>query len=281
MAPSGTRCSYRVGSELGGERFAILPAPARVWAVGPSYGQAARLGAAHRWLAERLAVGDRVVYLGNYLGFGDQIIATVDEILAFRRHLLARPRGHLCDVVHLRGAQEEMWRKLLQLHLALDPVRVLEWMLRRGVWATLDAYHSGTAASAVARARGGATALARWTTELRQRLLAHPGHDPFLAGLRHAAVTADGALLLVHAGVDPARPLSAQSDTLWWGSPAFERLDGPYEGFARVVCGFDPAHRGVRVDAYSATLDGGPPQAASVVVAAFAADGELLETTTV
>jgi len=276
MVQPGSRCGYRTGREVGAERFAVLYAPGRVWAIGPVHGQSARLARAHAWLDERLAPGDRVVYLGNYLGFGDGIVQTVDELLAFRRALLSRPGAHVCDVVHLRGAQEEMWRKLLQLHLALDPVRVLEWMLRRGVAATIDAYQ-GHAAGAVARARGGATALARWTTELRQRLLAHPGHDPFLAGLRHAAVSADGALLLVHAGVDPARPLSAQSDTLWWGSPAFERLEGPYEGFARVIRGVDPAHLGFRVEAHVATLDGGRPPAAPVVVAAFDPAGQSLE----
>ena len=78
-----------------------------------------------------------------------------------------------------------------------------------------------------------------------------------MAALRRAAYSDDGALLFVHAGVDPARPLSAQSDSLWWATQAFSRLDRPIDGFRRVVRGFDPEHRGVTVGEFTVSIDAG------------------------
>ena len=50
-------------------------------------------------------------------------------------------RGVLAsDLVYLRGAQEEMWQKLLQLQFAPNPQDVLRWMLGQGVETTLRAY---------------------------------------------------------------------------------------------------------------------------------------------
>src|SRR3546814_14736289 len=69
-------------------------------------------------LAARLLPGDRLVYLGNMVGHGTATIATLDELLAFRRDFLCLPGVEPEDIVYLRGAQEEMWRKLLQIQFA-------------------------------------------------------------------------------------------------------------------------------------------------------------------
>lgn len=36
------------------------------------------------------------------------------------------------DLVYLRGGQEEIWQKMLQLPFAPNPMQVLEWMLGQG-----------------------------------------------------------------------------------------------------------------------------------------------------
>ena len=77
--------------------------------------------ALHDAIDARFEPGDRLAYLGNYLGHGPAIRATLDELLRFRRATLARPGMMACDIVFLRGAQEEMWVKLLQIHLAFSP----------------------------------------------------------------------------------------------------------------------------------------------------------------
>ena len=96
------------------------------------HGEAERLRGCTTGIAQRFDDDDRIVYLGNYLGRGSAVAATIDELLDFRRRVLARPRGFACDIVYLRGAQEEMWQKLLQLQFARNPGEVLAWMVRRG-----------------------------------------------------------------------------------------------------------------------------------------------------
>src|SRR5262249_42178989 len=113
-------------------RFALLRGSRRVWAIAAIHGEARRLTHLHNIISERFREGDRVVYLGNYLGRGGAVLVTIDELLDFRRRVLGRPGGAGCDVVFLRGAQEEMWHKLLQLQFAPNPGELLEWMVRAG-----------------------------------------------------------------------------------------------------------------------------------------------------
>jgi len=139
-------------------RFADLGQPRRIWAVGAAHGEAARLAALHAEIGLRFVPGDRLVYLGSILGRSRTVIEAVDEALAFRRTILARPGVLAGDIVFLRGAQEEMWHKLLQLQLAPNPSEVLAWMLRQGVEATLRAY-GGDPQQGLDAARQGAVAL--------------------------------------------------------------------------------------------------------------------------
>ncbi len=238
------------------EKFAVLRRCRRIWAVAAIHGEAGRLDALQRALEPRFAAGDRLVYLGNYLGRSGSVVETVDLLLAFRRALIARPGMFAADVVYLRGSQEEMWQKLLQLQFAPNPREVLDWMLAQGVGATLAAY-GGDALQGAACAREGALALTKWTSTLRAAMQAHAGHYLLMSALKQAAYTDDGRLLFVHAGLDPNRPLSAQSDSLWWGTGGFAALDHPYGEFAKVVRGFDRAHPGIEVGPYSMTVDAG------------------------
>jgi serine/threonine protein phosphatase 1 len=192
--------------------FSILPEGRSTWAVASIFGDAGRLAAVHALLDQRISPTDNLVYLGNLIGHGN-VAATVHELLTFRRSLMARRLDDAADaIVYLRGSQEEIWHKLLQLQFAPDPVHVLEWMLQQGVGATLEAYGGGIAEGRKA-ARLGSVALSRWTNQLRAAMRAADGHDPLMSALRRAAYTNDNALLFVNAGVDPRRPLSAQRDS--------------------------------------------------------------------
>ena len=82
----------------------------RVWAVGAIHGEAHRLVSLHARLAPRLNAGDRLVYLGNYLGYGPAAAATLDALILFRRLFLARRNAFVGDIAFLRGSQEEMWQ---------------------------------------------------------------------------------------------------------------------------------------------------------------------------
>ncbi len=119
-----------------------------MWAIAAIHAEAQRLVRLHDLISERFREGDQVVYLGNYLGHGEAVRATLDELLDFRRRVLGRQRGFACNVVFLRGTQEEMWQKLLELQFAPNPGEVLTWMVKAGVWPpanpTATSHHNGT-----------------------------------------------------------------------------------------------------------------------------------------
>ncbi|MBL8671733.1 MAG: hypothetical protein JNK11_13840 [Alphaproteobacteria bacterium] len=260
---------------LPGDRFAVLRRPRRLWAVAALHGEARALRDLHRQLEPALRPGDRLVYLGNLLGWTDGITAALDELLAFRARLIARPGAGACDVVYLRGAQEEMWQKLLQLQFAANPADVLRWMLDQGVGATIRAYGSEPEAGLKA-ASAGAVQLARWTNGLRAAVQAMPGHAALLGAVKRAAYADDRSALFVHAGLDPRESLAQQGDILWWGG-GFSSIAEPYQGFKVVVRGYDRAHAGVQTAEFSATVDGGCGFGGPLLAACFDLDGRIID----
>jgi serine/threonine protein phosphatase 1 len=236
--------------------IARFPTPCRVWAIGAIRGEVAKLRALHDLLEPELRVGDKLVYLGNVMGRGDAVRETVDEVLRFRREFLSIPGNCIGDYAILRGRQEEMLHKLLELQFAVNPRDVLHWMVDQGAGPTIEAYGGNARDGEVATAQG-AVAVTRWTQSLRAGLNAAPGHREFLSSLKHAAYTADGALVFVHAGLDPARPLDAQGDSLWWNTAGFEGMTAAFFGTERVVRGLDPEHRGVVETEFTLSIDGG------------------------
>lgn len=261
--------------DKGTEIYAVIEAPVRVWAVAAINGDRRRLAALHGQLADRLGRGDRIVYLGNYLGVGGDPLGVIDELLEFRRFALTLPGAEPWDIAYLRGIQEEMWHKLLQLQFAAEPREVLRWMLGHGVGATLEAYGDSTE-TAEMRAREGVLSITRWTNELRNAMHRRPGHDEFMASLRRYAVTQGERLLFVHAGIDPDRPLSQQGDTFWWGDAYFDAIEVPYAGFACVVRGFDRKHRGRVARPGTLSLDAGAGRGGALNAACLSPDGEVL-----
>ena len=260
----------------GDRRFARLRAAGRIWAVASIHGEAERLRRLHDRIAARFGDGDRLVYLGNYLGYGGAIAATIDELLDFRRRILARPRAFACDIVYLRGAQEEMWQKLLQLQFAPNPGEVLTWMVREGIEATIHAY-GGDLRHGFAASRDGPRTITRWTTGMRNAMNAAPGHTTLFSTLRHAAMTESNTLLFVHAGINPSRPLAAQGDAFWWHEPGFLELNAPFAGFRRVVRGFDRERRGLVETDFAVSLDAGAGRGGHLLAAAFDRSGAVVD----
>lgn len=257
-------------------RFAVLRRAARIWAVAAIHGEAATLARLHDALAARFRPGDRLVYLGNYLGHGGTIRETVDELLRFRRAVIAQPLSFASDVVYLRGAQEEMWQKLLQLQFATNPTEVLSWMVNQGVGATVVAY-GGDVKRGFSAARDGAMSITRWTNGLRAAVRACPGHEALLAALRRAAVTDDHGLLFVHAGLNPDKPLDRQGDSLWWGAAGFDRIAAPYAGYRKVVRGFDKARQGLVETEHTISLDAGCGFGGGLLAGCLTPAGELVD----
>jgi serine/threonine protein phosphatase 1 len=257
-------------------KFARLRGARRVWAISAVHGAARRLARLHDLISEAFQEGDRLVYLGNYVGYGEAVLATVDELLDFRRRVLGRRHGFACDMAFLRGAQEEMWQKLLQLQFAPNPREVLEWMVAAGMDATVRAY-GGDLRQGFAATRDGPRTITRWTGTLRSAINAAPGHTTLFSALRHGAFTEERGLLFVHAAIDPSRPLAAQGDAFWWGRDDILDLDTAFEGFRRVVRGIDREQRGFVETEFAVSLDGGRGRPGRLFAACFGADGGVLE----
>ncbi|MGB0551988.1 MAG: hypothetical protein ACPGQV_05350 [Alphaproteobacteria bacterium] len=260
-----------------GNAFAVLREARRVWAIGSIHGEVERLRQLHCQLSERLQDGDRLVYLGNYIGYGPDIVGTIDELLEFRREFLARPPFmDTGDLVFLRGSQEEMWHRVLQLQFAVDPVEVMSWMGERGLAATLTAY-AGDSSADILGQRAGPMTIAQWTGSVRAAMQERLGHVAFMSALKRAAYTAEESLLFVNAGIDTEKPVEEQSDVLWWAGHSFAQIDKPFGQFAKVVRGYDPDHGGFHENDYTVTIDGGCGFGGALIAVCFTPNGLIIE----
>jgi len=257
------------------DAYAKLTAVRRIWAIGAVHGDATRLKYLHREIGARATRGDRFVYLGNLIGYGTQIVETLDEVLSFRRAMFL-PGMESGDFAYLRGTQEEMWAKMLQIQFAPNPREVFEWMIQQGVAATLTAY-GGRIDEARSLMGEGAIAITRWTNALRTSTQRRVGHDELLNSAKRAAFTENGKLLFVHAGLDPHRPLSQQGDTLWWGSGYFSAIDSAYGNVKMIVRGYDRRHEGLAMNQWTASVDAGCGFGGRLAAACFLPDGAATE----
>jgi serine/threonine protein phosphatase 1 len=276
---SSLEISLRRGVSMNAPRapVAVLRGARRVWAVGAIHGDAERI----RFLCEKVMPlfepGDRLVFLGNYLGYGVGVCEAIDALLSLRRAFLARkPFVHTDDIVFLRGCQEEMLRCLLELQFAVEPGRVLEWGLGRGVGATISAY-GGDPETGLACARDGPLAMTRWTGGLREGLKRKHGHASLMGNLHWAACTQDQKLLFVSSGLDTAKQIGAQSDSFWWAGRSFAAIRSPYGDFEKIVRGFDPAQGGFVETPFTITVDGGCGFGGHLLAVCLSPDGAVLQ----
>lgn len=260
-------------------RFAELGSPKTIWAIPAAHGEVERLVNLHQQLIRHAQPGERIIYLGNMIGVGPHSRETIDEILSFRRQFLSIPGVKPDDVTYLRGAQEEMLEKLMQLQFATNPRQILDWMMAQGVKPTLQSYQV-QADAAHELCGAGVIPLSRWTEGVRTAIHACPGHAQYFSSLRRAAYTdiqnhVDN-LLFVHAGLDMSLPLHQQGDRFWWGRDDFQTYSRPYQPFSKVIRGYDHQHRGLHLNCVTATVDDGCGYGGALVCARLAA-GEQIE----
>ncbi|MCB1537481.1 MAG: hypothetical protein KDJ49_00665 [Alphaproteobacteria bacterium] len=240
------------------------------------HGEVERLARLHDSLIGQIRPGDRIVYLGNYIGVGPESAPVIDEILAFRRMVLAIAGMQPGDFVYLRGQQEELLQRAFQLHFASSPWMVYEWMLDQGLARTLESYgidaREGLNAASADSAR-----LARWTGFMRHMVYRHAGHDIFFHQLKRAAYTAHTAapMLFVNAGVKTDLRLEDQGDRFWWGGDDFQTISDAYDPYARVIRGYDPQRRGLYINCVTATMDNGCGFGGSLACGAWQADASV------
>lgn len=258
--------------------FVNLGNPGQIWAIPAIHSAVEDLTLIHNMILENISPGDRVIYLGNYTGYGRDACACIDEILAFRRMVLSIPGMIPSDIIYLRGVQEEMLSKLMQLQFASNASDVLLWMLGNGMQATLNDYgicpHDGVEAC-----RRGIMDLTRWTQDVRRKIRKHPGHQDFMVSQQRAAHTCinntPAPLLFVHAGLNIGKSLYEQGDSVWWETQNFDSINVPYAPFEKVVRGYDPAHKGLHLNCVTATIDDRCGFGGSLICAGFGEDGQI------
>ena len=206
----------------------------RLWLFPQLRGDSAALDAGLSAVDADHKAGDAFVFLGSQIGEGR---ASLDVIRTLEG-LQQRADG---PVVWLRGVQEELLIRLLTLHLAPDPADVLAWMDREHRLGALLTSLGVDLHALTVSAQAGAAPLAVALKPVRAQL---EPILPYLEACDRAAVSDNGQVLMVHGGVDPARPLSLQTDAFWWGHPDFFRMTGPFASFAMVYSTRTPAGQG-------------------------------------
>jgi len=255
-----------------------MGSPKMIWAISSIHGDAERLMSIHDAIFNKISAGDRVIYLGNYSGYGAQSCEVFDELLMFRRLLMAQPGMQARDVIYLRGKQEANWHRLMQLQFEQFPVDAYLELLGAGMRQTLESYglcpHDGIMA-----ARQGAYALSKWINTVRAALSCHAGHDCILTNSKRAAYTDYNQerfpVLFVNAGIDQAKPLEEQKSLFWDSKIDFRDMNRAYAPFEKVIRGYDSTHQGIYLNGVSASLDGGCGFGGSLVCASMPATGEI------
>ena len=212
----------------------------KIWAIGSIHSRYIAFESIKKYLLKKFEKNDALVFLGNIIGLGAESKKTLSSVLDLRNNLMSKFYLDPEKIIFLRGAQEEMFLKLLQLHTAPNPQDIIKWMFEHGVDKTVESY--GFIKDEIIKISfQGTLSINRWTSLLNKCLKDIPGHNEYFTNLRHAAFEESKKILFVNRGVDISRPLSAQSDCFWWGYQNFSKLNQPYKTFNKIVRGYESA----------------------------------------
>ena len=221
--------------------FVELKKSNKIWAIGSIHSNLKSFRSIKQFLLDNFEENDKLVFLGNVIGLGNNSKETLSSVIDLRFNLMSKFKLKPSSIVFLRGAQEEMFSKLLQLQLAPNPNEIIEWMFDHGVNETIKSY--GFSEHEVKNiASSGTITISKWTTTLNKAIHNNPGHTQYFLNLKHAAYSHTKKILFVNRGVDITRPLSAQNDCFWWGFQNFSSIVKPYKTFSRIVRGYESEH---------------------------------------
>ena len=259
--------------------FVELKKCSKIWAVGSVHSNLKALNSIKKFILNNFESEDKLIFLGNIIGLGKNSKETLNSVIDLRFKLMSKFKLKPESIVFLRGAQEEMFSKLLQLQLAPNPKEIIEWMFDHGVNETIKSY--GFSENEVKSiASSGTINISKWTTCLNKNLHNNLGHTQYFLNLKHAAYSHTKKILFVNRGVDITRPLSAQNDCFWWGFQKFSLIDRPYKTFLRIVRGYESEHliqQEISKNNIVCTLFKQPLSNKSVLCGIFAENGEILD----
>ena len=259
--------------------FVGLKKSRKIWAIGSIHSNLKSFTSIKKHILQNFENSDKLIFLGNIIGLGENSKETLSSVIDLRFNLMSKFKLKSESIVFLRGAQEEMFSKLLQLQLAPNPSEIVEWMFDHGVNQTIRSY--GFLESEVKNiASSGTLKISKWTSQLNRVLHLNPGHTQYFLNLKHAAYSHTKKILFVNRGVDITRPLSAQNDCFWWGFQNFSRIQEPYKSFLRIVRGYESEHLNkleISSDDVVCTLFRQPISKKRVLCGIFGDNGEVFD----
>ena len=259
--------------------FVELKKTNKIWAIGSIHSNLKSFTSIKQFLLNNFEENDKLVFLGNIIGLGNNSKETLSSVIDLRFNLMSKFKLKPESIVFLRGAQEEMFSKLLQLQLAPNPYEIIEWMFDHGVNKAIKSY--GFSEYEVKNvASSGTINISKWTSALNKELQNNPGHTQYFLNLKHAAYSHTKKILFVNRGVDITRPLSAQNDCFWWGYQNFSSITRPYKTFSRIVRGYESEHlnqQEISKNNIVCTLFKQPLSNNTVLCGIFSENGEILD----
>ena len=259
--------------------FVELKKTNKIWAIGSIHSNLKSFNSIKKFILNNFEANDKLIFLGNIIGLGNNSKETLSSVIDLRFNLMSKFKLKPESIVFLRGAQEEMFSKLLQLQLAPNPSEIIEWMFDHGVNAIIKSYgFSDIEVKNIAAT--GTINISKWTKSLNKILHDNAGHTEYFLNLKHAAYSSTKKILFVNRGVDITRPLSAQNDCFWWGFQNFSSIDRPYKTFTRIVRGYESQHlnqQEILKNNIVCTLFKQPLSNKSVLCGIFTENGEILD----
>ena len=274
---------HRIPRLKGDERLANLGEAARIWVIGSIYGRYGQLCQVHEHLTNHVRAGDRIVYLGNYLGshslWTGQGISLINELVEFRNLLIAVPGFFANDIHFLHGQGEDLLQQVLHLPFQKNHAA---WLQKASLYG-LENYttpYGGTGDEINHIGHLGIIAMNKWSHHIRQMIARFPGHAEFFAHLKSAAITqsknAAQSLLFVPAGLSPHHPLSLQHDLLCWPEQDIAQLTH-YAPFVRIIRGQSFTNSPIDKTKFVLTLDDGAGMNGTLHAACLDPQGRIME----
>ncbi len=269
----------------GDERLAPLGKPQRLWVVGSLYGRYGSLCQLHDMLTRTIKAGDRIIYLGNYLGehshWTGEGSALINELITFRTTVIAIPGFFTGDVTFLHGRGEDLFQEALRLPFQKNPGSWLCEAKRYGLEWYTSAY-GGFDIDGVAHA--GLIGMNRWNHQIKKTMDRQHGHIDFFKELKTAAYTQyqqkQHDIAFVPVGLHPHYSLNLQYDSLCWPEEDIHALTA-YQPFARIVRGQALRQIMPEQNRYVLTLDDGRclngDMNGTLYAACISAQGQMLE----
>ena len=210
----------------------------KIWAIGSIHSRLGAFNSVKEFVLKNFQAKDYLIFLGNVIGLGKQPKETLSSAIDLRNKLMAKFQIEPNKIIFLRGAQEEMFLKLLQLQTAPNPNDIVKWIFEHGVDSTVESYGISKQ-EIIDVSTQGPLLISKLTNRLNKIISENPGHKQYFNHLKHAAFGESRKILFLNRGVDVSRPLSAQNDCFWWGYQNFSKITKPYNTYVRIIRGYE------------------------------------------